>query len=237
MNAGGYGTARAQSRLRAAVNARLEEISFRTGLIAATIGLVALFAIAAAGVFAATLSIGNQAIAAAGALSSASAPTTTPTVTASAPPATYPQASSRPQASSPPQASHPVTAATTSPQAAAGSRPRPRAAGAQAAPRYSGQAGYGSHGSWYGDNGSWYGGGSWYGHGSWYGGGWPGYGGDGFPGHGFGFARPGSRNLYRVCVPQNGTNPAGFCPKRGTSSRKSHLGDVPICPARYFSDD
>jgi hypothetical protein len=193
VNAGGLGTARAQSRLRSAVNARLEEISFRTGLITATIGLIALAAIAAAGVFAATLSLGGQAIAAAGALSSVSAPRTTPAVTASAQPITYPQASSTPQASTPPssttqgsapQARQPVTADTTSPQSAAGSPPWPQAdvpqAGApQASPRYYGQAGY-SHSSWYGT------------HGSWYGANWPRHGGFGFPAHGFGFPRQGS---------------------------------------------
>ena len=202
MNAGGYGTARAQSRLRAAVNARLEEISFRTGLITATIGLIAIAAIAAAGVFAATLSLGGQAIAAAGALSSVSAPRTTPAVTASAQPITYPQASTTPSStpSSTPQARHPVTAATTSPQSAAGSQSwpqadAPQADAPQASPRYYGQAGY-SHDSWYGT------------HGSWYGANWPRHGGFGFPGHGFGFPRPGDLgrrqptapgNSYRVC--------------------------------------
>jgi hypothetical protein len=184
VNAGGYGTARAQSRLRAAVNARLEEISFRTGLITATIGLIALAAIAAAGVFAATLSLGGQAIAAAGALSSASAPKATPAVTAAAQPVTYPQASFTPSSapsslpSSAPPARHPVTAATTSPQSAAGSQPWPQADAPQATPRYYGQAGY-SHNSWYGA------------HGSWYGANWPRHGGFGFPAHGFGFPRPG----------------------------------------------
>jgi hypothetical protein len=180
-------TARAQSRLRAAVNARLEEISFRTGLITATIGLVAL---AAAGVFAATLSLGNQAIAAAGALSTVSAPKTTQAVTASAPPAIRPQASATPRAT--PRATHPVTVATTSPQSAAGPQPWPQAGGSQASPRYYGQAGYGSRGSWYGGRGSWYGGrGSWYGgRGSWPEGSWPGHGGPGFPGYGSGLTGP-----------------------------------------------
>ena len=194
MNAGGLGTARAQSRLRAAVNARLEEISFRTGLITATIGLIALAAIAAAGVFAATLSLGGQAIAAAGAQSSVSAPKTTPAVTASAQPITYPQASSTPSSTpqgstvqgATPQARHPVTAATTSPQSAAGSPPWPRAAAPQATPRYYGQASY-RHSSWYGTHGSWYGTDGWR-----YGASWPGHGGFGFPAHGFGFPRPGS---------------------------------------------
>lgn len=186
MNAGGLGTARAQSRLRAAVNARLEEISFRTGLITATIGLIALAAIAAAGVFTATLSLGGQAIAAAGALSSVSAPKTTPAVTASAQPITYPQASSTPSSTpqgstlqgATPQARHPVTATTTSPQSAAGSPPWPQADAPQATPRYYRQASY-SHNSWYGTRGTWYGAS------------WSRHGGFGFPGHGFGFPRPG----------------------------------------------
>jgi hypothetical protein len=193
VNAGGLGTARARSRLRSAVNARLEEISFRTGLITATIGLIALAAIAAAGVFAATLSLGGQAIAAAGALSSVSAPKTIPAVTASAQPITYPQASSTPSSTpqgstlqgSTPQARHPVTAATTSPQSAAGSQPWPQAGAPQAGSRYYGQAGD-SHTSWYGTHGSWYGT-----HGSWYGANWPRHGGFGFPAHGFGFPRSG----------------------------------------------
>jgi len=191
VTAGGYGTARAQSRLRSAVNARLEEISFRTGLITAAIGLTALAAIAAAGVFAATLSIGGQAIAAAGSLSSVSAPKATPAVTASAQPATYPQASSTPQVSPPPgftpQARQPVTAATTNPQSVTGSQPWPQAGAPQASPRYYGQASP----RYYGQAG--YGHSSWYGmHGSWYGANWPRYGGFGFPGHGFGFPRSGS---------------------------------------------
>ena len=202
MNAGGSGTARAESRLRAAVNARLEEISFRTGLIAATIGLIALSAIAAAGVFAATLSLGNQAIAAAGGLGSVSAPKTTPTVTDSAP-AALPQASSTPQASwtrqaSPtPGAGKPVTAATTTPRSAAGSPPWPPADGAQASSRYYGRAGYGSRTSWYGSSSwygsrtSWYGNSSWYGRrGSWYGANGSWRSGSGFRSRGFGFPHP-----------------------------------------------
>ena len=195
VNAGGSGTARTESRLRAAVNARLEEISFRTGLVAATIGLIALFAIAAAGVFAATLSLGNQAIAAAGALGSVSAPKTTPTVTASAPSAALPQASSTRQASSTPKAGKPVTAAaTTTPRSAAGSPPRPPGDGAQAGSRNYGRAAYGGRtawsggGSWSGSRTSWYGSRSWYssrsrygGHSSWYGANWPWRSGSGFP--------------------------------------------------------
>ena len=77
VNAGGYSGTRAHSRLHAAVNARLEEISFRTGLITAMIALLALAAIATAGVFAATLSLGGTAVAAQGAPTTASAPIAT----------------------------------------------------------------------------------------------------------------------------------------------------------------
>ena len=88
VNAGGHGGARAQSRLHAAVNARLEEISFRTGLITAMIALLALAAIATAGVFAATLSLTGTAVAAQGAPSAAGAPKTVPATTAAAQPTT-----------------------------------------------------------------------------------------------------------------------------------------------------
>jgi hypothetical protein len=164
VNVGGYRWARTRPRLRAAVNARLEEISFRTGLITASMVLVALAAIAAAGVFAATLGLGSPAVAAAGALSAASAPAVIPATTASAPPA-MPRP---PQASSTPKATQPVTAATTSPQPAAGSRPWPRAYSSQARTRYYGRPGFG-YGSWHG--------------------------GPGLPGHGYGF--PGPRGFGR----------------------------------------
>lgn len=52
MNVGGYQGAHAQPGLRAAVNSRLEEISFRTGMIAAAVAFAALLAIAAAAVYA-----------------------------------------------------------------------------------------------------------------------------------------------------------------------------------------
>jgi hypothetical protein len=167
VNAGGYGRERARSRLRAAVNARLEEISFRAGLITATIGLIAISAIAAAGVYAATLSLGSQAVAAAGALS---APRATPVAAASAPPATP----AHPQASSPPTARRPVTAATTSPQSATGAQAWAQAEGSQSGPRSYGRTGFGGHGSWYGE---------------------PWYGGHGFPARGFG--SPGPRGFGR----------------------------------------
>ena len=166
VNAGGYGRARAWSRLRAVVNARLEEISFRTGLIAATIALVALSVVAAAGVYAATLSVGGQAVAAPNALS-AGTHKTVPTATATAP-TTYPLPSSTPAAR------RPATTATTSPQPTAGSQDWAQADGTQARSRYYGHSGFG-HGSRYG--------------------GWPGHAGPGFPGQGFGpgpggFGRP-----------------------------------------------
>jgi hypothetical protein len=170
--AGGYRRARAHSRLRAAVNARLEEISFRTGLITATIGLVALSAIAAAGVYAATLSLGSQAVAAAGALSAAGAPIAAPATTASAQPTTQ----GHPSATSPPKAKRPVTAATTSPLPAAGSRAWAQADSSQAGSRYDERAGFSGHRSWYGGYSPW-------------------RGGPGFPGHGFG--APGPRDWGR----------------------------------------
>jgi hypothetical protein len=179
VSAGGYSSERVQSRLRAAVNARLEEISFRTGLITATIGLIALTVIAAAGVYAATLSLGSQAAAAAGALGS---PRTTPVATASA----RPTAPGHPQAPSTPKARQPVTAATVSPQSAAGGQAWAQAEGSQSGARYYGRAGFGGHGSPYG------------GHGSSYGGHGPRYGGHGFPGRGFGsLGHPGLRGFGR----------------------------------------
>jgi len=167
VNAGGYGRARVQSRLRAAVNARLEEISFRTGLIAATIALVALSVVAAAGVYAATLSPGSQADAAPNSLS-AGTHKTVPTATPTAQPTTYPLASSTPTAR------RPATAATTSPPSSAGSQAWAQADGMQARSRYYGHSGFG-HGSRYG--------------------GWPGHASPVFPGQGFGpgpgaFGRP-----------------------------------------------
>jgi hypothetical protein len=181
VNAGGYSGTRAQSRLHAAVNARLEEISFRTGLITAMIALLALAAIATAGVFAATLSLGGTAVAAQGAPTTASAPKTVPATTAAARPTT-PVTPARPRATATPQATLPVTAATTRPQSTAGSRPWTEADGSQASFRYYGRPSFGNHGSWYGGYGSRYGGG-------------PGHGGPGFPGQGFGsgprgFGRP-----------------------------------------------
>jgi hypothetical protein len=181
VNAGGYSKARPQSRLREAVNARLEEISFRTGLITATIGLIALGAIAAAGVFAATLSMGSHVIAATGAVGPVSAAKATPTVTASALPTTTLPATHH-RASSTPQATHPVTAATVSPQSPAGSQPLPQAESSPASPRYSGQPGYG-HGSSY--SGSRYLGPGW-----WYTRNWTGHGSPGFPSRGFAFPAP-----------------------------------------------
>ncbi len=167
VNGGGYRGARAQSRLRAAVNSRLEEISFRTGLITATIGLLALAAIAAAGVFAVTLSLGTQAVATAGALSAASAPRATPTATASVPPTTP----AHPQATSTPKARQPVTAATTAPRPSAGSQAWTQAGGSSARQRYYGRASFGGHGFWYGGHGR-------------------SRGGPGYPGSGFGLFGP-----------------------------------------------
>jgi hypothetical protein len=185
VNAGGYGGARVQSRLHAAVNARLEEISFRTGLITAMIALLALAAIATAGVFAATLSLGGTAVAAQGAPTTASA-RTVPATTAAAQPTmpAHPRATTpaHPHATTAPQATHPVTTAITRPQPTGGSQPWAEADGSQSSSRYYGRASFGNHGSWYGGHGSGYGG-------------WPVHGGPGFPGQGFGsgprgFGRP-----------------------------------------------
>jgi hypothetical protein len=146
VSAGGYQRAGAQSRLRAAVNARLEEISFRAGVAAATIALVALSAIAAAGVYAATLSLGTQTVAAAGALGATGTAKTIPATTASAQPSTPP----RPRARSAPKAKPPMTAATISPQSTAGSQPWPQADGSQVSSRHYERAdfsGYGSFGT------------------------------------------------------------------------------------------
>jgi hypothetical protein len=191
VNVAGFGRARAQSRLRAAVNARLEEISFRTGLITATIGLVALSAIAAAGVYAATLSLGGQAVATVGALSAVGTTSTTPTAPKATPTATAsarPTAPAHPRASSAPKATQPVTVATTNPQPATGAQAWAQAGGSQPGPRYYGRAGFGDHGSWYPGQGSWSGG-----YGSRYGA-WPGHTGPGFPASGFG---PGPRGFGR----------------------------------------
>jgi hypothetical protein len=148
---GGYQRAGVQSRLRAAVNARLEEISFRAGVAAATIALVTLSVIAAAGVYTVTVRLGGQAVAAAGALSAAGAAKTAHPATTVAQPATTapPATTTRPTATATPQATHP---ATTSPQPAAGSQPWPQADGAQGSSGYYGRAGFGS---WYGGRGSW----------------------------------------------------------------------------------
>jgi hypothetical protein len=110
---GGYQGSHTRSGLRSAVNARLEEISFRTGLITATTALVALSAIVAAGVYVAALGHGSPASGAARVSSADKAPITTAAVPASVRPR-------HSQASPKPKAQRPVTVDITSSQSAAG---------------------------------------------------------------------------------------------------------------------
>jgi type IV secretory pathway VirB10-like protein len=129
VNVGGYQGVRAQSSgVRAAVNAQLEEISFRTGLIGAAIALAALLAIAAAGVYAATVSHGSPAANTTSVRSVASAPAklpTAPTAAASVPPSTpaHPSASLKPKAqpTAPTAGAPPQSAAAPQPQTPASS--------------------------------------------------------------------------------------------------------------------
>jgi len=114
---GGYQGSHTRSGLRSAVNARLEEISFRTGLITATTALVALSAIVAAGVYVAALGHGGPASSAIRVSRADQAPVTTATVPASA----LPRHS---QASPKPKDQQPVTVDTTSSQSAAGIQPQ-----------------------------------------------------------------------------------------------------------------
>ena len=110
MNVGGDPAAPArQPGLRAAVNARLEEISFRTGLIGAAIALFALVAIAAAGVYVATAGHGSAAVA----------------VSADNVPKTAPKASAAPLPSkpAPPSATAAPKAAKAAPGHPANSQP------------------------------------------------------------------------------------------------------------------
>jgi hypothetical protein len=110
---GGYQGSHTRSGLRSAVNARLEEISFRTGLITATTALVAISAVVAAGVYVAALGHSSPASSATRVSSAGKAPVTTATVPASV----LPRHS---QASPKPKAQRPVTVDTTSSQSAAG---------------------------------------------------------------------------------------------------------------------
>lgn len=149
MNVGGYQVARARSHLRAAVNARLEEISFRAGLIAATTTLVALSAIATAGVYAATL--GHES--AAGGPIARSAPVT-------APASVLPRTPRYPRASLQPKVQQPVTARTTSPQPGSGRQSPAEADGPgpwspQARSRDYGRTTPDGDRSWFGSQGPW----------------------------------------------------------------------------------
>jgi hypothetical protein len=109
------------------VNAWLEEISFRAGVITAAIGLVVLVGIVTAGVLVAALGTGTQ-------QADASPVTTrgTASATARAPLAAQPSAPApAPAPSSTPKATQsPVTADTTAPLAAAAPQPTTEAASA-----------------------------------------------------------------------------------------------------------
>ena len=152
MKVGGYQGSHTRSGLRSAVNARLEEISFRTGLITATTALVALSAIVVAGVYVAALGHGSPASSPARVSRADQAPVTTATVPASA----LPRHS---QASPKPKAQQPVTVDTTSSQSAAGiQQPQAQAddstSTAPQAPAHGyGHAGAYGHGSSYGGYG------------------------------------------------------------------------------------
>ena len=142
--------ARARSGFRAALNARLEEVSFRTGLITGAVALAALSVIAAAWVYAATLGHGSLAGSDGGRPSAGGAPVTRVTGAPSAPPA------SQPRQAGPAPTRQPVTADTTSPQPGTGAQSRSWPAGHRLG--YGGYGGYGGGNS--GGHGGGYGGGS-----------------------------------------------------------------------------
>lgn len=161
MNVGGQQGARARWGVRAAVNAQLEEISFRTGLIAAAVGIAALLAIAAAGVYAATSGQGRPVAGAADSLRAGSthrapheaASSLLPSAPAPTPTASQPTArqSTRPTTGSQPTA-------VRQPQAASDSGPAASQPGAgnfgwpsryNHGPNY-GKPGFGGYGAGYG---------------------------------------------------------------------------------------
>jgi len=178
---GVYQGSHARSGLRSAVNARLEEISFRKGLITAATALVAISAVVAAGVYVAALGHGSPASGATRVSSVGKAPVTTATVPASV----LPRHS---RASGKPKAQQPVTVDTTSSQpaagisqSAAGIQPQAQADDSTSTAPQAPARGYGQAGA--------------YGHGSSYGG--YGRGGSGLRGHGLGlgFGRTGGRGF------------------------------------------
>ncbi|MGH3278204.1 MAG: hypothetical protein ACRDNW_03610 [Trebonia sp.] len=121
---------RAQPHLRAIVNAWLEEISFRTGMMTAAIALAALLAIATAAVFAATASHGR----AAGAVTADHPPRMAPPVPAMS---AAPSKPAVPSASTKPKAKHPVPTHATGTQPAIAPAPRapaPREQASSSAP-------------------------------------------------------------------------------------------------------
>jgi hypothetical protein len=111
--------------LRAAVNAWLEEISFRAGVITAAIGLVVLVGIVTAGVLAAGLGTGTQQADASPVITRGTA-----SATASAPLAAQPSAPAPTPSSTPKATQSPVTADTTAPLASAAPQPTTEAAAA-----------------------------------------------------------------------------------------------------------
>jgi hypothetical protein len=159
---------RARSGIGSAVNARLEEISFRTGLMTATIALFTLLAIVAAGVYVAALGHGSPAGGAARVASADNAPVRPVTARA----ATLPRTPGHPQATPKPKSQRTVTADTTSPQPTAGPPPQAQAGSSQpAVPRVPARD-YGTAGP--------------YGQGPLHGGYGRGHGGFGLPGPGLG---------------------------------------------------
>ena len=162
MNVGGYpATPARQPGLRAAVNAWLEEISFRTGLISAAIALVALVAITAAAFYAATAGQGSAAVV----VSADNVPKTAPKapVPAALPSSALPSSATAlpssatavsPPATAKPTARQAAAADTTSQSPAVAPPPPPQpqvpaTASATAGPQRYGYPGYGQPGYGY----------------------------------------------------------------------------------------
>jgi hypothetical protein len=136
--------------IRTAVNARLEEVSFRTGVTAGAVTLLVLAAATAAVVLTVMPSQGSPANRAAAAPAAASAPVAAAVTPAAAPtprtPGRQPVEASAPP-SAPPAGTRPAAqAGQTSPDT--GSSPQEAAAGGNPGPRAGWQAGHGGH--WHG---------------------------------------------------------------------------------------
>ena len=126
VNGGGYQTVGSWPGIRAAINARLEEVSFRTGVTAGAITLLVFAAAAAAVVLTVMPSRGSAVNRAAGAQTIASSPVAAAAVPVAAP-SLRPPARPLPEASSSPTA---TAAAVAQPAAQAGqpsADPGPRA--------------------------------------------------------------------------------------------------------------